>query len=305
MNIFAEIQNRAIDYKQVLSTCDINLKEPNAHISVIVPVCGRTEFNKVLCAHFYIAIAHAINMAKQTASLLPIPYNKIEPSISLTIVEHSNQPEHKSLCPEWVNYVWIPKNNGPFNKCLAHNIGALLTKYAHYFLFHDVDILVPEDFFIKIMGNLRRDNYDALQTFTKRRLQLCDQWLTNEILAGNVTMNNISAFPGHYHAAQPGAMGGSIFLTNELFFKTTLCAQTFNEYGLEDAFFWQCIDLLGRLGTCDMPEIELFHLSHEASRITKPSDWSFYNTFLALSKEEKIRFIELMASNLNKHLHEA
>ena len=305
MNIFQEIQNRAIDYKQVLSTCEIDLKDHDTYVSVIVPVCGRTEFNKVLCAHFYRAIAYANNKINETLSLLPIirlPITKL--TVSLTIVEHSDQPVHKSICADWVNYAWIPKQGQPFNKCLAHNIGALLTKESSYFLFHDVDIMVPQDFFLKVMQNLRRGSYDAIQTFTKRRLQLCDHVLTNKILQGDASMDNVIHYPGHYHEAQPGAMGGSIFLTKELFFKTTFCPEIFHDYGLEDAFFWQCIDLLGKLGTCDAPMLELFHLNHDANRITKDVDWRFYNAFLALSIEEKKNFIKLMADNLNKYQHE-
>lgn len=304
MDIFQEIQNRAIDYKQVLDSCETSfVRNPFSltDISVIVPVCGRTEFNKVLCDHFL----RAINYLYEFNGKYEVGYsgNSGSINVSLTIVEHSDTPLHRNLCPHWVHHVWIPKNGQPFNKSLAHNVGALLTKESQCFLFHDVDTIVPTDFLIRILENL--PSHDALQTFTKRRLQMCDHWLTQEIIRGNISMKNITEYPGHFQEAKAGAMGGSIFIRKNLFFKTTFCAEIFNEYGLEDAFFWQCIGLMGRLGACDNPKIELFHLNHNATRITKEIDWSFYNAFLALPIEVKKQFIQLMASNLNKHQHEA
>lgn len=304
MDIFQEIQNRAIDYKQVLDSCETNfVRGPFSltDISIIVPVCGRTEFTKVLCDHFFKAMAYADDVSRENEPGYTGRSGSLE--VSLTIVEHSDTPQHRNLCPHWVHHVWIPKNGKPFNKCLAHNVGALLTKEAQTFLFHDIDTIVPTDFFVRVLENL--PGHDALQTFTKRRLQMCDHWLTQEIVRGNIDMRNITDYHGHFQEAKAGAMGGSIFIRKNLFFKTTFCAEVFDGYGLEDAFFWQCIDLMGRLGTCDNPKIELFHLFHEAHRVTKQIDWSFYNAFLALSTEEKKRFIQLMASNLNKHQHEA
>ena len=83
------------------------------------------------------------------------------------------------------------------------------------------------------------------------------------------------------------------------------CPEIFHDYGLEDAFFWNCINEMGILGICDYPPVELFHLAHDAHRHTKEIDWAFYNSFLALSVEEKKQFIKLMANNVNKHLNEA
>lgn len=314
MNIFKEIQNRAINYQEILDSCEIKVQSNTPHISIIVPVCGRTEFNKALCNHFKTAIDFYTEKVKPALLIFPITHHLVKnPLISLTFVEHSDKPEHKSLCADWVNYVWIPKKGQPFNKCLAHNIGALLTNKANYFLFHDVDIMVPEDFFVKVMQNVTQiidgkpnlPSYDALQTFTKRRLQLCNEWLTAELISNHLSVMHIPSHPAHFKAAQPGAMGGSIFLTNELFFKTTFCAERFTDYGLEDAFFWQCINLLGRVGSCDSPILELYHLHHDATRITKPTDWSFYNAFLALPDENKKELIKLMADNLNKYRNEA
>lgn len=311
MNIFQEIQNRAINYQEILDSCEIKVQSNAPHISIIVPVYGRTEFNKVLCNHFKAAIDFYTEKVKPALLIFPITHSLVKnPLISLTFVEHSDKPEHKSLCADCVNYVWIPKNGQPFNKCLAHNIGALLTNNANYFLFHDIDIMVPEDFFVKVMQNVTKivngkpNVYDALQTFTQRRLQLCNEFITGELIANHLSVKHIPSHPAHFKAAQPGAMGGSIFLTNELFFKTGFCPEIFNGYGLEDAFFWQCINLLGNVGSCDMPQLELYHLHHEANRVTKPADWKFYNSFLSLPDEKKKELVKLMADNLNKYRHE-
>lgn len=289
MNIFSEVEKNKINYQDIISICQIKSAGSQAKdISVIVPVYGRLEFNHVLCDHFLTARNFSSSR-----------------DISVTIVEHSDSPQHKDICYEWVNYIWIPKKGMPFNKCLAHNVGALVFgNNANYLLFHDVDTLVPEDFFDKVLKNLQ-DN-DALQTFTKRRLQHCDHWLTHEMVRGNQTIKNISAFPGHYKPAQSGAMGGSIFIKRPFFFEIGYC-DLLTEYGLEDAMFWQCIHVLGKMGTCENPPIELFHLHHLPSfnRQTKKYDEELYHSFLNLSANDKKEFIKLIAGGLKINQYEA
>lgn len=75
-----------------------------------------------------------------------------ENSHKIVVVEQSNHPDIKNYCKEnEIDYVFIPKNDKPFNKCLCMNIGAVCydSKYIH---FHDVDILIPRDFW----PNLRK-----------------------------------------------------------------------------------------------------------------------------------------------------
>ena len=305
MDIFQEIKNRAVDYEPILKSCYQCMPNPDARtMAIIIPVFKRTQFTKVICENFKNAIRHFYPMLQD-------PYKQI----SLTIVEHSPVAEHKELVGDWVNYVWI-KNEGTFNKSLAYNVGGLLNRNAGFLLFHDLDTVVPKDFLARIGLNLERsfaitplidcdeNKPFALQCFTGRRLQLCNNWITNEIIEGRIPVDEISNHPGHIQPAQPGAKGGSILVHNKTFFNTTFCPEIFNGYGLEDAFFWDCIATQGHVSSCDAPPIELYHLAHDAHRVTKDIDWTFYNAFNSLAYNEKRRFIAFMASNVKKHLNE-
>lgn len=274
-SIINQLRSRLVDYNTIMSNCIFSIKDTGfMDISIIVPVHGRTEFTKPLCDYFQRAIAQ---------EKLRLSFGK--KTISLTIVEHSDTPEHDKICPPWVNYIWIPKNNLPFNKCLCMNIGAIKMQNCLSYLFHDIDTIVPQNYFVDLWKNINNRNLDCCQTFTKRRLLHCNESLTNFILLDTAIVESFNAENKDVEMAKIGAAGGSIWISKFGFLVVGGWNDAFfSEYSLEDQFFFDKMGLFLKLGFCDDPAIELLHLHHPPAygRVTKPQDLEAYAAFRRL-----------------------
>ena len=291
MNLFQEFEERKIDYDNLIKDVDLSPSYlgDEVDVSIIIPVHGRTQFNHIISKAFLSARA------------------KLYPSrpIQLTFVEHSENPEHQKLVRDWVNYIWIPQNGQRFNKCLCFNIGVLYGPKAKYYLFHDSDILVPENFFELLFENMKQ--YDAVQAFSGQRLFHVDRYLTEKILNGEFTVAELKTDTKGVVPARAGAEGGSIFCTRELFLSVGGFSDAFySEYSVEDAAFWRYIHLLGTVGYCNNRPIDCFHLWHEPSfnRQTKNSDWEFYRAYMAMNEDGKKHFLKLQSEHFKKYINE-
>ncbi len=282
MDILSEARARTINYDKIKESCYFDVNDNRyTDVSVIIPVFGRTQFNRVTCDYF----------------LKAIQYLKDEKKVSVTIVEHSDTQEHKHLCYSWVNYIWIPRNGQRFNKCLAHNIGALFSNKSDFFLFHDIDTIVPEDFFKKLFVNIK--NYDAVQSFTKRRLLYCNEKLTQSIIEDKSNLSHVWDGSPSVKVGASGASGGSMFVSKEIFNRIGGFDDIFfTEYSVEDQFFFDKLTVSGKLGFCDNPPIDLVHLYHLPSfnRTTKVEDFDALSSFNALSPEDKLTYFEIKRS---------
>ncbi len=217
-------------------------------ISVIIPIRDRTYFIKPLINSLKIAIKNS---------------NK---KIGLMIVEHSIEPlakkDAKSL---GVDYFWIQsKKNEVFNKCLCHNIGALMNKQSEYFLFHDLDCLVYDDFFKNIDENIKNKNAEALQCFIGRRVLCLNEMLTNKIVNDEIDFRTIELVDNpNITKTNYGAPGGSILVKNETFFHVGgFDPEIFSGYSPEDKFFWIKINSKNEIHSSDNPIVEVLHMYH-------------------------------------------
>lgn len=278
MDLIAELISRQINYNEIKETCYFNLVDKReVDVSIIIPVNGRTQFNHVICDHFKKAIEAS------------------DKNISLTIVEHSGSPSHKDLCYDWVNYIHIPRSKKNFNKCKCFNIGALYSNKAKYFLFHDVDTIMQNNFFKLLFDNYK--NVDALQCFTKQRLLYCEEVLTNEIINGKISVDSLSN--AGLRAGVCGATGGSIFISNEAFFNIGgYDAEFYSEYSVEDTAFFEKLQFYGKIGSCDNPTIELFHLKHDGTYIVKDEDRDALSAFRNLDAIGKQTYISVKSKLL-------
>jgi len=300
------LHENQINYRQLIEKCTIrygnnHLKNEKLFFAVIIPVYNRTQFNAVVNNHFKKAI--------DSFSSKPIPIR--EKNISVTIVEHSLQPSHEEITPLWVNYIHIPmKANERFNKCLTHNVGALLNN-AHNYFFHDVDVIIPDNFFTLLFDNINTQLFKyqgfnfknsrlkntAIQPFTGRRLLQANEPLTNRIL-----QNGYYDFTYYFNeinqnikAAKPGAPGGSIIVPDILFFAVGgYDAELFSEYSIEDQFFFDKLELIGNIIFCNYPSIELIHLWHPPSfgRITKKEDLHLFEIWQLMTQRKKREYIQ-------------
>jgi len=265
-----------LDYDNIIKRC-IFKKVPASNknhvydISVIIPVRGRTEFHKIVTDYFTEAI-----------------YNT-KLSISITFVEHADGPPmHYWLTKSSVGHIFIPADNKAFNKCLCHNIGVISGPMAKYYLFHDVDIVVPGDFFNMLWQNLK--GKDAVQAFTKRRLIMAQERVTRQLLRGERGADFYSRSNHEYMEAIPGAPGGSMCVSKQILLNVGMWDDCFfTGYSVEDQFFFNKLNLMGKLGFCDAPAIELIHLHHTSDHqlTTRPQDLVALDEYNLLSEDDK------------------
>lgn len=276
------------DYTKIKNDCVKFLNYDGGEecfINFILTARGRIDFTKPMYESFLDA------------------KNKFGKKVCFTIVEHSEAPMHsKFYRNKPVNYIYINANQGEqFNKCLSYNIGALLAPKCKYFLFHDLDILVRNDFFDKVMENIERTKSRALQCYANRRVLNCDKEMTNLILKSEVDFNSLAEgnkgvnLPMFNGQPSLGSKGGSILLESELFFESGgFCSELFRAYSAEDNFFWETISALTEIEYADEPAVELFHMWHEPQFGKNPFLYEMekdYLMFKELPKEKKVEFI--------------
>jgi len=245
--IFSDIKNIIDTNRFDVFYKEIKNKKPykKFDISVIIPVRGRIDFVDISLSHLKSAI------------------EKTNLKINITIVEHSTNREYYEICKSYgIGYYWINSLENKFNKCLSHNIGALLNKNSKYFLFHDLDCLVYDNFFLNLMENKESKKSECLQTFFNRRVLYLNEQQTRNILNKEININDINleeVKEGDY-----GAPGGSIFVNKELFFNVGgYDPELFYGWSPEDIFFWNKVETLEKIHSVDNPKNELLHLHHE------------------------------------------
>lgn len=282
MDIFSQ---QRTNYQEVMESCLFITPDPrHVDISVIIPVHGRAHFNEITTRHIKSAIDYFGSLNLNAAR------------ISLTIVEMSDVRQHEGLC-KWANYIHIPLKEKKWNKALSMNIAALYGNKAAHFLFHDLDLLVPKDFFVKLYENIK--HYTALQCFTGRRVLLLDELTTRDVLLGTTVLAEAK-----YREPAWGAQGGSIFVNSDKFFEIGGYEDYYTQYSVEDADFFIRLELMGGITSCDNPPIELMHMWHSPANgwTTKPMDYDYYNSYRALTETAKRNFIEMKSEHIKKFL---
>lgn len=289
MNELAQLLNtNKIDYNKIKDNALFRIfDEGEFDINFIIPVKNRVSFAKPLYKSFL--------KAKENSKL----------KIAYTMVEISEINEHQRFCEEnKINYVWVKTNYELFNKCIGLNVGALFTVNSKAFLFHDIDCLIQSDFFIKLEQNLIIKKAEAIQCFHGRRVLYLDNTLTNFALNEVVNVDDFRY--GNEGISLPqniGAPGGSIYVTSDLFFKVGgFEAEFFVANAPEDAFFWDKIDVVSKMYTCDDPEIDIFHMNHIPTHNTNPHIFEMLKVlelFRSYTKEEKINYITVKSDILN------
>lgn len=290
MNLIELANLHSIDYEKLCRRCTVKnpaqARNGNVVISVIIPVRGRTEFHGIVSEYFYQAMENS-----------PV-------SVSLTYVEHDIMPpKHYWITKPWENHIFVPaQDDEPFNKCLCHNIGALYGPRADYYLFHDVDILVPHNFFSQLLKNL--EGRDAVQAFRDQRLLMAERGMTDALLRG-VRRADFENYSSHeVRAALPGAPGGSICVSREMLLEVGFWEDVFfTGYSVEDQFFFNKLQLMARFASCNYPPIELMHLWHgdNSEKETKPKDFSILYTFDGMHEGQKRAYIQSRKQYFSKY----
>lgn len=250
-----------IDYERVIGNSIRKTYEGEADINVFIPIKGRESF-----------IAPCVTYLKQSA--LGSSYK-----IRIIIIENDAVPNNKErITSLGVDYIFIPLkdsfSNNTFAKSLSYNVGYLTSPKVQWNIFHDIDILVEQDYFKKLKVYLDK-NPKWVQPYTKRRVLRISDTYTDKICLGNITDLSLIP-PEHITASNPGSPGGSIVIRSDVFEGVGgYDPELFYGYAPEDDILWtkleatssitnavrSCFD--GGGGTfADDPAIEVYHLSH-------------------------------------------
>jgi hypothetical protein len=254
----------------------IKKMEDKIDLSIIIPVKGRES--QLRTSLFFL----------QKESI------KSNLNIKIVVVENDFYPlnkEHSEI--SGVDYIFIKgRNGGSFNKCLCHNVGSFLHN-SNYVMFHDVDLVIPEDFFDKLIKNL--GDKKALQCFHNRRVLYLDQALSEKVRSEK-SIKSIHLKDPRIREGLSGAPGGSLIIERDLFEKVGgFDPNFFWNYSIEDGFFWKKLEIFTKVYGCDNPVIEMLHLWHEPSHLTNPNiqrDHRIYDTFVHFTDEQKELFLE-------------
>lgn len=297
MNIKNIVTSNLINYKYIKenNVFIINNVDEVFDINFLIPVRNRTEFAKPMYNSF------------KEACL------KSNLNITYTVIEHSENPLHSKFCKnENINYIWINSNGGLFNKCLCYNIGVFYSQKSKNYIFHDLDCLIQSDFFNKLESNIKnKNNCKAIQCFVDRRVLYINPILTKKIINNEFAIDNLSInlpeidYPRLGGQIMFGAPGGSIFVERNLFFDVGgYDADLFLANSPEDIFFWDKIETITKMETCNNPAIELYHMYHEPTWMHNPhisNMTEIHNIFRNMSLEEKISFVKFKSELINEY----
>lgn len=291
-NIFTALETNKFNYEEIKLKSYIHLKEieKNYDINVIIGFRGRQEFLKPLIDSFNKAFDY---------------YNSnFEPkNFCLTFVEHSETPDSKDILEGSNSYLWTPGNvSGAYSRSFAYNFGVKYSNKAKYYLLHDLDILVKENFFEELYQNLK--NSRCMQTYGKRRVLYLSQELTPKVINKEVNFNTFNentpnvSLPMYAGMPALGSKGGSIVIERDLYYEIGgFDPELFWGYAAEDQIFWdKALTMLGEVDYADNPPIDIFHMWHPPTSMTNPLVYEMENYMLQfrnMKKKDRMKFLEI------------
>jgi glycosyltransferase involved in cell wall biosynthesis len=225
---------------------------------------------------------------------------------SLCLVEHSEEPSYKEYALEkGIGWLFVPLTStsvsplSQFNRGLCFDLGFLYGVPASYYVCHDNDLLVPEQFWSKLKTNLNRKPYQVLQTYSDRFVWQTNPQVSQRLIDDPSWFKNGFTVETDCSQNGVGAKGGSLTISREAYLAVGgHDPHLFYGYAAEDAFFWAKVQLLYEIGYGDAPRIPLTHLWHPNAANLNPQkhqmDLLFY-MFQAVPESHRRRYLELKA----------
>ena len=233
-------------------------KEPY-DISIVIPCKGRKP------------------LLETTIKVLKHEIAKTDLRIAITLVEHTDSIEFKEYAfTEGLGWIHIPLSGGTgsplgqFNRGLCFDIGHLYGPPCKYYMMHDSDLLVPDNFFNKVQVYFNR-GVVALQPYSDRFV-----WQTNQEFSEKLQADLSIFYNGIDEQAvctrnMPGAKGGSFILKSDLFTNVGgYDPQLFWGYAPEDQLFWLKVESISSVEYADSPRMPLIHLWHPNAATKNP-----------------------------------
>jgi hypothetical protein len=185
---------------------------------------------------------------------------------------------------------------GQFNNALCYDKAFLYGSPANWYLFHDNDVLVPKQFWSMVDKNIERADTQFLQPYTNRCLYNLKQ-VVAEMFRENVALADEPLDDSMYFPLQPGAPGGSLYLTRQRYLEAGGHDPQFCwGYGPEDALFYHKLELLEPIAFADEPPIPMIHLWHPPAAGQNPfrheMDFFVKGVFKQKNREEKLTYIK-------------
>lgn len=229
--------------------------------------------------------------------MIEAPKEGFKPQILL--VEHSPYPEMELIARKYnCEWIWIFLDVrtpflpfGQFNKALAYDKAFIYGTPASWYLFHDNDVLVPNDFWSRLDANVKRSGTQFIQPYTHRCL-ICLKPEAAEEMRKDLARMDTPIPPEDIYELVPGAPGGSLYITRQRYLEVGGHDPTLSwGYGPEDSMFWDKLQTVEPIAYADEPPIELVHLWHPSSAPNNPllhqMNWFVKVFFANKTLEEK------------------
>jgi hypothetical protein len=223
----------------------------------------------------------------------------------ILLVEHSHLQEIEYIANEFnCEYIWFNQKEGPkpgyiddtplgqFNKALCYDKAFLFSSPAEWYLFHDNDVLVPNDFWSRLDANIQRTGTKFLQPYTHRSLLNLYPHFA-DVIREDPALVDQGVHPGMYAPINAGAPGGSLYIHRDRYIDVgghdpNLCWG----YGPEDRLFYNKLQLFEPISFADEPPIEMIHLWHPTAAINNPflavMNWFVFQYYEKLSIEHRM-----------------
>ena len=257
-----------VDYNEQISIDNQNRQRPAYKaldskepydISIVIPCKGRKP------------------LLETTIKVLKHEISKTDLRIVITLVEHTDSIEFKEYSfTEGLGWIHIPLTGGTgsplgqFNRGLCFDIGHLYGPPCKYYMMHDSDLLVPDNFFNKVQIYFNRGAV-ALQPYSDRFVWQTNQEFSEKLQADLSIFYNGIAEHDVCTQNSPGAKGGSFILKSDLFVNVGgYDPQIFWGYAPEDQLFWLKVESLTSIKYADNPRMPLIHLWHPNAATKNP-----------------------------------
>jgi hypothetical protein len=249
------------------------LKErPVQEISILIPCKGRREL-----------LETTLKVFKHESK-----------NCSITLVEHDTDQNYKEFALEQgIGWIYLPLLDSPqhplgqFNRGYCFDIGFIYGPKAKFYLCHDNDLLVPKNFWSLLQQNIERENFQALQTYSDRFVWQTTKEVSERIQGDLSWYYNSFSVREHCKENPPGAKGGSIVVSHDLYLKAGgHDPQLFWGYSPEDRMFWMKLELLTKIGYGDSPSIPLTHLWHLPAGSQNPLLSMMNSVFYSLNSQD-------------------
>jgi hypothetical protein len=294
-------------YKAIFGHSDfiVDMAQEKSDYNVYIPVRGRQTF-----------LEPCIQYLNRSAAKACI-------AISVVVIENDVSPHYRDLARALgVSYIFLPVNvsssDGLFAKSLCYNIGFIKAKRTKWNIFHDLDMLVEEDFFEKLGVHLK-SNPNWLQPYKGHSVMRLSSDATAILVENPKKYYDLAALEGTT-ISDPPCPGGSIVVNDTDFIKVGgYDPEYFYGYAPEDTFFWEKLELLyknhmepirshllGGASYANDPPIDVYHMHHELQESANPNlkvmqaILSFFNV---LNNKDRVFLLQLKRNILESALY--